>query len=283
MAAGPIAAGPQEGAVAPAPADYALAPQTAQAGIQLPLPQLDGIPVLGLPPLQGMMITVNPGQLLAPLTAPVEYSAVNTVPIAAAVSEAPTPAPGTGPEPFPRPLRPLLPGELPQPLQGRRLLQEQQPAPAPAPGLDVTIGPLPLPLPLPLPAIVPNEQVSLAPADAPLAAAPDIPIQALGPVDQQPRAGAIATLPSITIPILGNEAIQLPALPLQRLTMPVPAMAPAPRGAPMIEVGNVAGVFGAPTEGPVLQPDGPALSPNDPAVRVQNPFDTSQGVTIAGR
>jgi hypothetical protein len=60
--------------------------------------------------------------------------------------------------------------------------------------------------------------------------------------------------------------------------------APGPRGAPMIEVGNAAGVFGSPTEGPVIQrPDGPALAPNDPVLRVQNPFDTSQGVTIAGR
>jgi hypothetical protein len=59
--------------------------------------------------------------------------------------------------------------------------------------------------------------------------------------------------------------------------------APAPRGAPMIEVGNVAGVFGAPSEGPVIHPEGAALSPSDPAVRLQNPFDTSQGVTIAGR
>lgn len=64
----------------------------------------------------------------------------------------------------------------------------------------------------------------MSPVEAPLAAAPEIPLQALGPVDAQPRPGAVATLPSITIPILGNEAIQLPALPLQRLTIPVPAM-----------------------------------------------------------
>lgn len=51
----------------------------------------------------------------------------------------------------------------------------------------------------------------------------------------------------------------------------------------MVEVGNVAGIFGAPTEGPVLVRDGPALSPSEPAVRVQNPFNTNEGVTIAGR
>jgi hypothetical protein len=61
-----------------------------------------------------------------------------------------------------------------------------------------------------------------APADAPLAAAPEIPLRALGPVDD-PRPGAVATLPAITIPMMG-EALQLPALPLQRLTIPVPAM-----------------------------------------------------------
>jgi hypothetical protein len=60
------------------------------------------------------------------------------------------------------------------------------------------------------------------PADAPLVAAPEIPLRALGPVDD-PRPGAVATLPAITIPMMG-EALQLPALPLQRLTIPVPAM-----------------------------------------------------------
>lgn len=45
----------------------------------------------------------------------------------------------------------------------------------------------------------------------------------------------------------------------------------------------MAGIFGAPSDGPVLVRDGPALAPSEPAVRVQNPFNTAEGLTIAGR
>lgn len=60
-AAGPLEAA-EVHAMAPAPEGYAMAPAGAAAGIALPLPELEGISVLGLPPLQGLTITVDPAR-----------------------------------------------------------------------------------------------------------------------------------------------------------------------------------------------------------------------------
>jgi hypothetical protein len=179
-AAGPLEAA-EVHAMAPAPEEYARAPAGASAGIALPLPELEGISVLGLPPLQGLTITVDPSRLLAPLGAPITAPWDRQAP--AGAPEGIAPAPGLGPQPLPRPVGPDLPAQQgPGQTQGRRLLQGGSPppppppppppvdgiyptgepatttagiAPAPAPGMENGMGPLPLPMPLPLPAFVP--------------------------------------------------------------------------------------------------------------------------------